>query len=157
MKGLRANYTLAASLFAPTKGNHSKGAQLNQLQVYASVFFPPGLARVAAESCSPPRSEHLDVTLLGGLAAGTFTPWEPRETSGVTTLEKCASHCCGDPRVELMFMVNQYCFCVQCRSRRLCTPVKITPPHPFRSYAVVFARGTCVTVRDSHASLCDVL
>ena len=81
-----------------------------------------------------------NVTLYGGLAAGTFT------NIGKLNPEMCARLCCHDTSCDVAFSVDGMCYNVQCNNSKLC----LTKPvwHSRHNIAVTHVKRVAEKVRD---------
>ncbi|XP_020909994.2 uncharacterized protein LOC110247854 isoform X3 [Exaiptasia diaphana] len=79
-----------------------------------------------------------DVTILGGLKAGLYIPYEGPEGLGDMTATKCTVYCCKKKNVvDMVFLINKYCYCISCYSAELCKPVPIKPPRGFSPVVII--------------------
>ena len=79
-----------------------------------------------------------DVILYGGMNAGKFVA-----APDTKTIEDCVTHCCLDPKFDLVFKINDYCFCVMCKTRWACRSKPVPrPPLGFKSTVVTLLRAS---------------
>ena len=72
-----------------------------------------------------------DVTLKGGLSAGSFFP-----LGSVDNMEACVTQCCHRNSCDVAFMLKDSCFSITCASEELCeqVPAPSTDFSPRLSY-----------------------
>ena len=72
-----------------------------------------------------------DVTLKGGLSAGSFFPF-----GNVDNMETCVTLCCQRNSCSVAFMLKDACFSITCASEELCeqVPAPSTDFSPRLSY-----------------------
>lgn len=71
--------------------------------------------------CSASTPEY-NVTLTGGIKAGTFS-----EALGVKTLDLCMRQCCLKESCSLAFMISDSCYLVRCKDDESCKTKKARP------------------------------
>lgn len=72
-----------------------------------------------------------DVTLKGGVKAGSFTP-----LGQVDSIQTCISLCCQRPSCDVAFMLKTTCYSIKCASEDVCeqVPARVSEYSPRLSY-----------------------
>ncbi|XP_031554877.1 uncharacterized protein LOC116291804 isoform X2 [Actinia tenebrosa] len=89
----------------------------------------------------PPASQchHTDVsynfTLVGGIKAGKFNTF-----GHMSSIDDCIRHCCHDDKCDVVFMIQNNCYNVECANNRGCQ-MKKAKPSPYNPTLVYVYRG----------------
>ncbi|XP_031571584.1 uncharacterized protein LOC116305741 [Actinia tenebrosa] len=81
------------------------------------------------------------------MKAGLYIPYDNPSDLAQMTVTKCTKYCCKKPGIiDIVFLLNKYCYCVSCYSVKLCRLFSIDPPEGFHPVAVVLNKDIVATL-----------
>jgi hypothetical protein len=99
--------------------------------IFFAIFGRANLTDTSKNGKCEPSKVYKEVTLKGGINAGTY-----KDVGGVTTMDECQSKCCEFPACDLAFMLAGSCYLVGCYDQKNCAmqPAKESKFQPMISY-----------------------
>ncbi|EDO45526.1 predicted protein [Nematostella vectensis] len=113
------SYELCRSVKARKSGLlRNLSPRLSYITSRSEEVMPQRIPIENGASCQPSVISY-DVTLKGGIKAGTFTP-----IGYVDTMQTCVSLCCQRSSCDVAFMLKSTCYSIKCSSEEMCEQVQ---------------------------------